>query len=113
MRTIAQLQLRESARTLFAEREVTLRWADEVADFLLEHGGFSPQHGARGMRQAIQRFVEGPISEDILTGQLAFGDTALLRCDSINDVLEIERHTLNDTPEATASSNMARASADL
>ena len=113
VREIAQLQLRESARTLFAEREVTLRWEDDVADFLLEHGGYSPKQGARGMRQTIQRFVEGPIAEEILTGNLSFGDTALIRATSEGDTLHIERVPLDDVPEHPPSNNLVAASADL
>src|SRR5690606_32236695 len=75
-RQIANLQLTESARTLFTEREITLRWDDAVLDFLLEHGGFTPETGARGMRQAIQRHIEAPIAEQILSGDVSAGDVA-------------------------------------
>jgi len=74
VRRIATLQLAESARSLFAEREITLECDASVADYLLENGGFSTATGARGMRQAVQRHVEAPISERILAGDIASGD---------------------------------------
>lgn len=74
VRQIASLQLSQSATSLFAEREITLNWTDKVLDVLLDNGGYSPEQGARGMRHAIQRHIEGPISEMILQGELSFCD---------------------------------------
>ncbi len=76
VKRIAELQLSDSSRALFAEREITLEWAADVIEFLLEHGGYSPEAGARGMRQTIQRHVEGPAAEQILAGELTPGDVA-------------------------------------
>ena len=73
---IANLQLQESARVLFSEREITLEWDDKVAKFLEDNGGFSPKTGARGMRHAIQRYIEGPVSEQIIAQALSEGDIA-------------------------------------
>ncbi|MBT6432985.1 MAG: ATP-dependent Clp protease ATP-binding subunit [Deltaproteobacteria bacterium] len=95
---IADLQLRESARTLFSEREVTLEWSGDVLDFLLDNGGFSPEQGARGMRQAIQQYVEGPVAEKILEGAISFGDTAQI--DSFGEnKLHIESIPSGDSTE--------------
>jgi ATP-dependent Clp protease ATP-binding subunit ClpC len=74
LRQIALLQLGESARELFAEREISLTWDSAIADFLLERGGFTPVTGARGMRQALQREIEAPIAERVLSGELSSGD---------------------------------------
>ncbi len=88
---IAELQLHESNRNLFAEREITLEWQPEVIEFLLEHGGFSQTVGARGMRQAIQRHVEGPIAEQIIAGELHSGDLAIISCAAHQKTLHIAR----------------------
>jgi ATP-dependent Clp protease ATP-binding subunit ClpC len=92
VRRVAQLQLAESSRTLFAEREITLAWDDAVLDFLLDHGGFAPETGARGMRQTIQRWVEGPIAERILGGELSAGEKALIEVDG--ETLTVDRDAL-------------------
>ncbi|HEU4569225.1 MAG TPA: AAA family ATPase, partial [Gemmatimonadales bacterium] len=60
-------------------REVQRRLGDEVrltpgaVDFLVEHG-FDAQYGARPLKRAIQRYVEDPLSERILAGDLGRGD---------------------------------------
>ncbi len=74
VRSIAELQLGDSSLAVFGEREITLEWSEPLLDFLLENGGFSPETGARGMRQTIQRHVEGPLAELILKGTLSPGD---------------------------------------
>ncbi len=78
VRRIAELQLEESGESLFAERQISLEWSDEVLELLLDRGGFSPATGARGMRQAIQRDIEGPLAESILAGVVRPGDVASL-----------------------------------
>ena len=47
---------------------------DDVVGLLLEKGGFDPSLGARPMRQTVQRLVEGPLAERILSGEFAQGD---------------------------------------
>ncbi|MCK5689908.1 ATP-dependent Clp protease ATP-binding subunit, partial [Myxococcota bacterium] len=79
VREIAVLQLRESSQTLFAEREISLDWDDDVLDFLLNCGGFTPETGARGMRQTIQRHIEASVAEQILAGDFAAGDIIEIR----------------------------------
>ena len=60
-------------------REVQRRLGDEVRltqpalDFLVEHG-FDKNYGARPLRRAIQRYIEDPLSERILLGELGRGD---------------------------------------
>jgi ATP-dependent Clp protease ATP-binding subunit ClpC len=71
---IAALLLAESAARLHGERRIRYLAAPEVADFLLEHGGFDPQLGARPMRSAVQRLVEAPLAERILAGEFGAGD---------------------------------------
>jgi ATP-dependent Clp protease ATP-binding subunit ClpC len=59
--------------------EVELRLGDEIhltpqaLDFLVQHG-YDESYGARPLRRAIQRFVEDPLSERLLTGDLVKGD---------------------------------------
>ena len=90
VKEVAELMLKESSKILFAEREITMKWSDELLEFLLEHGGFSPETGARGMRQTIQRYVEGPLAEQILRGEVTPGDHATLRPHPSNAVV-VER----------------------
>ncbi len=48
----------------------------EAKDFLAEKG-YDPAYGARPLYRAIQKFVEDPIAEEILKGEMIQGDTIL------------------------------------
>jgi ATP-dependent Clp protease ATP-binding subunit ClpC len=60
-------------------REVQRRLGDEVrltpaaVDFLVEHG-YDQNFGARPLKRSIQRYIEDPLSEKILTGEFGRGD---------------------------------------
>jgi ATP-dependent Clp protease ATP-binding subunit ClpC len=47
---------------------------DEAAKDLLVEKGYDPQYGARPMRRAVERFLEDPLAEEILRGNLHEGD---------------------------------------
>ncbi len=49
---------------------------DEKAKELLIEKGYDPQYGARPMRRAVERYLEDPMAEEILRGNLKAGDTA-------------------------------------
>jgi ATP-dependent Clp protease ATP-binding subunit ClpC len=71
---IATLLLGESSRRLACEKGIEYLAGDDVIRHLLESGGFDPALGARPMRQTVQRLVEGPLAERILSGELRQGD---------------------------------------
>ncbi len=71
---VAALLLRQSSERLAAERRIRFFAGDDVVEHLLSNGGFDPSLGARPMRGAVQRLVEGPIAERILAGELVPGD---------------------------------------
>jgi ATP-dependent Clp protease ATP-binding subunit ClpC len=55
------------------EEELTLRLTPAASDFLVDHG-YDEHFGARPLKRAIQKYVEDPLSEKILTGDFAKGD---------------------------------------
>ncbi len=71
---VATLLLGQSSERLAAERRIRFFAGDDVVEHLLANGGFDPSLGARPMRGAVQRLVEGPIAERILAGELVPGD---------------------------------------
>ena len=75
---IAALQIRNSARRLREESEIELMFSDAVVPFLVDHGGFDPQLGARPMRQTIERLIEGAVAKLILTGDATHGDRVFI-----------------------------------
>ncbi len=52
----------------------------------LAKAGFDPAMGARPLRRAIQRFVEDPLSEQILAGQWQTGDVVELIAEGDEDL---------------------------
>jgi ATP-dependent Clp protease ATP-binding subunit ClpC len=46
---------------------------EKAKDFLVEKG-YDPTYGARPMRRSVERFLEDPLAEEILKGNLHEGD---------------------------------------
>ena len=80
VRGIARIQLQRLTERL-AERELTLELQDTALDTLLE-AGFDPVYGARPLKRAIQRYVENPLAEALLSGQFEPGDKILVTMDA-------------------------------
>jgi ATP-dependent Clp protease ATP-binding subunit ClpC len=55
------------------EEELTLKLTDDAVEFMVEHG-YDEKFGARPLRRAIQRYLEDPLSEKILTSEFSPGD---------------------------------------
>ena len=51
----------------------TVELTEKAKDFLAEKG-YDPQYGARPLARAIQRYLEDPVAEEILKGDLKSGD---------------------------------------
>jgi len=49
------------------DRDLVLEVTDEVVDWLIDKN-YQPSYGARPMRRAIQKYIEDPLSEEILKG---------------------------------------------
>ena len=63
-------RLRES----LAERELSLNLSDDAADLLVEKG-WDPAMGARPLRRAIQRYIEDPLADEVLSHNMEAGST--------------------------------------
>jgi ATP-dependent Clp protease ATP-binding subunit ClpC len=75
---IAGKLLVQSSERLAAERRIRFDAAPGVVELLIDSGGWDPALGARPMRGAIQRLVEGPLAEKILAGEFGAGDAVLV-----------------------------------
>lgn len=69
---IAMLQL-NALMTRLKERSLGLVVKEEVRKYLAEQG-FDPLYGARPLKRAIQRLIENPLAQALLTDQFAPGD---------------------------------------
>ncbi|HEX9727646.1 MAG TPA: ATP-dependent Clp protease ATP-binding subunit [Gemmatimonadales bacterium] len=69
---IVDIMFRQVAARI-ADDGLTLRRTAAATEFLVDHG-YDPQFGARPLKRAIQRYVEDPLSEKILMGDITKGD---------------------------------------
>ncbi len=67
----------EELRKRLREQEVDFTITDKAKKFLAKEG-FDPHYGARPLRRAIQKHIEDRLSEDLLIGKIAKGDTLLI-----------------------------------
>jgi ATP-dependent Clp protease ATP-binding subunit ClpC len=80
VREISDLMIGELQKRLQEEREVTLTLDPSAWELLIERG-YDPKYGARPMRRTIERLIENPISEQILLGTIASGDSVIASAD--------------------------------
>ena len=62
---------------------------EKAKDFLAEKG-YDPQFGARPLNRAIQKYLEDPVAEEILKGEIAEGGTILADYEGSGEVLTIK-----------------------
>jgi ATP-dependent Clp protease ATP-binding subunit ClpC len=79
LRRIARMLLDESSRRLASERGIAFVAGDEVVEYLLSAEEMDPLLGARPVRQVLQRCVEGPLAEHILSGAVPAGSRVRVR----------------------------------
>ncbi|MBD1995695.1 ATP-dependent Clp protease ATP-binding subunit [Leptolyngbya sp. FACHB-671] len=63
------------------EQGITLEVTERFKDRLVEEG-YNPSYGARPLRRAIMRLLEDSLAEEILSGRVKEGDTAIV---DVND----------------------------
>jgi len=56
-----------------ADRRLKITMTPEVADWIIEATCKDRSYGARPLRRAIQRYIEDPLSEELIRGQLGSG----------------------------------------
>ncbi len=76
---IADLQLRH-VKKLAANKNITLEFSREMKEWLAKIG-YDPAFGARPMKRVIQKYVVNTLSEKILTGHIADGDSVQVGLD--------------------------------
>jgi ATP-dependent Clp protease ATP-binding subunit ClpC len=72
---------------------------------LLSAKGFDPAYGARPMRRAVERFLEDPLAESLLRGEVKAGDSVnvVLKPDSEElDFITKREEAIQEVSEAQA-----------
>ncbi len=84
IRQIVDIMLNELNKRI-EEYSLHIEVSDDVKGKLLKEG-FDPTYGARPLRRVIQRCLEDGISEELLQGKIAPGDTVSVHVDEKDDL---------------------------
>jgi ATP-dependent Clp protease ATP-binding subunit ClpC len=71
---IVDLEVAEVKDRLKEQHEIIIDLSKEATDFLIEKG-FDPVYGARPIKRTIQRFLEDPLAEEIISARIKRGRT--------------------------------------
>jgi ATP-dependent Clp protease ATP-binding subunit ClpB len=85
LRSIVDIQLRRFEKRLKA-RELLLQ-IDDAAKDLLGNLGYDPTYGARPLKRVIQKRLENPLAEQILSGKYLPGDSVVVRAGDNGDLV--------------------------
>jgi len=69
---IVEIEVGEVKNRLREQHEINIELAQEAVDFLIDKG-FDQVYGARPLKRTIQRFLEDPIAEEIISGRIEKG----------------------------------------
>ncbi|MBB6063284.1 ATP-dependent Clp protease ATP-binding subunit ClpC [Thermosipho japonicus] len=73
IREIIEILLKDIRKRL-SEKGISLELSKSAKDFLVQEG-YDPAYGARPLKRAIQRYIEDPLSEELLKGKFKENDT--------------------------------------
>lgn len=65
--------LLEGVRLRLSEKTMSLKLDPSAIEFLIDKG-YNPEYGARPLKRAIQRYIENPLSEELLSKNFKKGD---------------------------------------
>ncbi|PIP58821.1 MAG: NDP-hexose 4-ketoreductase [Verrucomicrobia bacterium CG_4_9_14_3_um_filter_43_20] len=72
VKAIVDLELNKVSKRL-ANQDIKLEVANDAKEFLAEKG-YDKKFGARPLRRAIERYIEDPLAEEILSGNIKAGE---------------------------------------
>ncbi|MEC7881908.1 MAG: ATP-dependent Clp protease ATP-binding subunit [Verrucomicrobiota bacterium] len=87
LKNILELEL-DKVRKRLIERNIQFELDDSARDLLLEKG-YDPTYGARPMRRAVEKYLEDPMAEEIIRGDLREGE--IITITKVNDQLKFSQ----------------------
>ena len=81
---IIKLQVDRLAKRL-ENQHIQLKLTEEASQFLGEKG-YDPVYGARPLKRAIQKYLENPLSMEILKGNILEGSTVTADANNLGDI---------------------------
>jgi len=95
---IVELELVYFAKRL-AERKIDLEFSPEAKELLIEKG-YDEKYGARPLRRAVEHYLEDPLAEALLRGEVKDGDPCVVARDG--DKLVFKQKTPPAAPSGVA-----------
>jgi len=89
MEQMVDLQMKEVQERL-NEYNITVQISEAARKWLAQQG-YDPAFGARPLRRAIQKYVESPLSVELLSGKYKEGATIVVDVDSQNNKIVFEK----------------------
>ncbi len=77
---------------------IQIELSEEVKNLLVDKG-YDPNMGARPLRRAVQRFIEDPLSEEMLLGRFQSGDVIIAELEPGTETVIFRRKTTPDGNE--------------
>ena len=78
IKKIATLILNNEVKILLEEQKIDLETTEKAKELLTKEG-YDPNFGARPLRRTIERLIENPISEKLLSGEFKEGDCVQIK----------------------------------
>jgi ATP-dependent Clp protease ATP-binding subunit ClpC len=85
LKKIIEVMLRD-LRERLKEKHITIRVSDRLKEFLVNQS-YDPEFGARPLRRAIRKYIEEPISEAIIKGEVKENADVLIDLNDNNEVV--------------------------
>ncbi len=105
---IVTLEVDKVAQRL-KEHQISLSLTPDAVELIAEWG-YNPEMGARPLRRVIQQNIEDPLSDALLAGEFASGDTVIIDVKVVDEEAEIVlRHHNQDVAENEAQEMVATA----
>jgi ATP-dependent Clp protease ATP-binding subunit ClpC len=86
LREIVQLEIAEVVKRL-SEKDLKIELPEDALELIIEKG-FDPVYGARPLKRTIQRLLEDPLAEAVISGQ--YKGTGVIKAHRKGDVLTFE-----------------------
>jgi ATP-dependent Clp protease ATP-binding subunit ClpC len=101
---IIDLEISKLAKRL-KDKSITIELTESSRDLLIAKG-YDPSYGARPMRRAVERYLEDPLAEALLRGDVKSGDhVEVIRRDNSEELL-FQSHAA-EVPTLTAKEDTA------
>ena len=85
MDSIVDIQM-GNVESMLKEQEIMIELDSEARSWLADKG-YDPAYGARPMRRAVERYLEDPLAEALLSNSIKEGDTVRVTCGKGKDEL--------------------------